>query len=97
MKKTLKISIPLLISAFLLSMAGINSANAEVDTFVPSTGVKIRPSSLAQKMEDATRKATQKNNNSNSNSQSSYDSQSVPVIEPELDSSQKKPSESIWF
>lgn len=34
-----------------------------VDKFQPSTGVKIKPSGLAQMMENSTRKATQKNKN----------------------------------
>ena len=34
-----------------------------VDKFQPSTGVKVKPSGLAQMMENSTRKATQKNKN----------------------------------
>ena len=37
--------------------------NQNVDKFVPTSGVKIKPSPLAQMMENATKNATQKTNN----------------------------------
>lgn len=36
--------------------------NENVDVFKPQSGVKIKPSPLAQMMENATKNATQKNN-----------------------------------
>lgn len=40
-----------------------------VDKFQPTTGVKVKPSGLAQMMENATRNATNKNKNYNNTKQ----------------------------
>lgn len=43
--------------------------NPNVDKFVPQSGVKIKPSPLAQMMENATKNAMGKNNNTQKNKQ----------------------------
>ncbi len=50
-----------------LAVNAQQNQNPNVDTFVPSSGVKIKPSPLAQMMENATKNATQpKSQNNNS-------------------------------
>ncbi len=43
--------------------------NPNADKFVPTSGVKIKPSPLAQMMENATKNAMNKNNNNSQNQQ----------------------------
>lgn len=67
-----------LVCALILVFSSVTAygATGTVDKFVPSTGVKVKESSLAAKMENATKKATQKNKTNtqttNKNTSSSY-------------------------
>lgn len=71
-----------LVCALMIAFSAVTAygATGTVDKFVPSTGVKVRESSLAAKMENATKNATQKNKTNtqttNKNTSSSYSSYS---------------------
>ncbi len=63
----------ILIIAVAFSIGLVSNAqqnqNSNVDTFVPSAGVKVKPSPLAQMMENATKNATQPKKQNNNTSQ----------------------------